>query len=122
MVIYKSIRQFYNSREWRTVAKTYAKSKNLLCERCLKKGLVVPYEEVHHKTRLTVQNINDPSIAFNFNNLECLCRNCHEAEHREDAKKRATLKKNYTGKELPERKRFIVDQTTGEITLLPEEE
>ena len=41
-------------------------------------------EEVHHKVRLTLGNINDENITVNFNNLELLCRNCHIDEHRDD--------------------------------------
>ena len=36
---------------------------------------------MHHKVRLTVDNIHDPMITLNFDNLELLCRECHAAEH-----------------------------------------
>ncbi len=52
-----------------------------LCERCLAKGLIVPGYIVHHKIHLTEDNYKDPSVAFNFNNLEYLCKTCHEQEH-----------------------------------------
>jgi 5-methylcytosine-specific restriction endonuclease McrA len=63
-------------------AKAYRISKGRLCERCYAKGLIVPGEEVHHKIRLTPENINDPAIALNWDNLELLCKNCHMEEHR----------------------------------------
>jgi 5-methylcytosine-specific restriction endonuclease McrA len=37
-------------------------------------------EEVHHIIELTPENINDPSIALNLDNLMCLCHNCHTRE------------------------------------------
>ena len=47
----------------------------------MKKGLIVPGDEVHHKIRLTPENITDPSIALNWDNLELLCKACHQEEH-----------------------------------------
>lgn len=52
-----------------------------LCEDCLKKGLTVPAEEVHHITFITPQNINDPKITLNHENLVALCRECHRKRH-----------------------------------------
>ena len=39
---------FYTTFEWKRCREAYAKSVGGLCERCLKKGLVVPGEIVHH--------------------------------------------------------------------------
>ena len=36
---------------------------------------------VHHKIELTEENYLDPMIAFNPENLEALCFNCHQKEH-----------------------------------------
>ena len=71
---------FYVSREWRTCRAGYAK-KQIFCERCAKRGLTVPGEQVHHKIRLTPENIKDPSVALNWENLELLCERCHKEEH-----------------------------------------
>ena len=73
--------EFYCSWAWIKCARAYKKSKGGLCERCWSKGLIIPAAEVHHKIRLTPENINDPNIALNWNNLECLCKNCHKEEH-----------------------------------------
>lgn len=121
-IIYKTRKQFYTGREWRRVSKEYAQSKNFLCERCLQKGLVVPYEEVHHKIRITKENINCPEITLNWKNLECLCKKCHEAEHEEDAKERYTKRSNYQEKHRGERRRYFVDNRTGKIILPPDPE
>ena len=47
----------------------------------MRKGLVVPAVEVHHITELTPDNINDPSVSLNLDNLVSLCRECHRARH-----------------------------------------
>ena len=73
---------FYASWAWIKCARGYRDSVGGLCERCWKKGLIVPGKEVHHKIRLTPENITDPNIALNWNNLELLCKNCHDEEHR----------------------------------------
>ena len=72
---------FYKSWPWIKCARAYKASKGGLCERCWSKGLIVTGEEVHHKKRLTPENLNDPAIALNWDNLELLCRNCHIEEH-----------------------------------------
>ena len=120
-IIYRTRRQFYTGRKWRSISREYARSKNYLCERCLKKGLVVPYEEVHHKIRLTLENINNPDIAFNWNNLECLCKKCHEAEYEQDAKQRYAYRKSFKKKHEHETQRYKVDQRTGKVVLMAEE-
>lgn len=79
---------FYTTFEWKRCREAYAKSVGGLCERCLKKGLVVPGEIVHHKVHLTPANIMDPHVTLNWNNLEMLCRACHAEEHQR-------LKKRY---------------------------
>lgn len=75
-------REFYRSWPWIKCQRAYRDSKGRLCERCLKKGLIVPGDEVHHKIRLTPENISDPEVALNFDNLELLCKDCHLEEHR----------------------------------------
>ena len=39
---------------------------------------------MHHKTHLTPDNIDDPSVALNFDNLELLCREHHMQEHNDE--------------------------------------
>lgn len=72
---------FYRSKAWRQCRESYLQYVNGRCERCLSKGLHVPATIVHHKIYLTEDNYNDPSIVFNFENLEALCRDCHNVEH-----------------------------------------
>jgi len=75
-------KQFYSSKTWQDCRNAYYKSKGGLCELCLAKGLYNPGVIVHHKTHLTPQNYNDPSIALDFNNLQLLCRDCHARQHK----------------------------------------
>lgn len=72
---------FYNSRAWRDCRKAYAKSRGGLCERCIERGVYKPGEIVHHKVYLTPDNINDPAVTLNWDNLELVCRDCHAQEH-----------------------------------------
>lgn len=36
---------------------------------------------VHHKNHIRVDNIYDPEVTINFENLELLCIDCHNKEH-----------------------------------------
>lgn len=72
---------FYRSKAWQRCRNAYAKSVGGLCERCLACGVYTPGEIVHHKREITVDNINNPSITLNWDNLELVCRDCHSVEH-----------------------------------------
>lgn len=74
-------KSFYSSRTWTDCRNAYAKSVGGLCERCLARGLYRPGVIVHHKCYISPDNINDPTVTLNFDNLELLCRDCHAAEH-----------------------------------------
>ena len=63
-----------------------------MCEECKKRGLIVPADEVHHKIKLTPENINRPEIALNWSNLVALCKDCHLKIHRK--KKRWSVDEN----------------------------
>ena len=72
----KVLHNFYKSPAWLEARSLKIMSVNGLCERCGQAGI-----EVHHKTRLTVQNYMDTSISLNQEKLELLCRQCHNSEH-----------------------------------------
>lgn len=71
----------YNTKAWQHCRDSYRRSVGGLCERCRKRGLIVPGEIVHHKIYIAPENINDPAITLNPDNLELLCRDCHAEEH-----------------------------------------
>lgn len=83
-------RSFYSSKAWQRTRAAFAKSKGNLCEICLAKGIYKPAEIVHHKTELTPENINDPLVTLNWDNLQCVCRDCHAQIH-DRAKRRYKL-------------------------------
>ena len=70
-------RKFYNSRAWEKCREGYKQSKFGICERCEDPGV-----EVHHKIYITPENINNPNITLNWDNLELLCMSCHNKEHK----------------------------------------
>lgn len=72
---------FYWSPTWRRVQADYMRRAHHLCERCKKKGLMVPARIVHHKDYLTKADLKNPEKLYSFKNLEALCLDCHNAEH-----------------------------------------
>lgn len=83
---------FYNSMAWKECRTAYRKKRGGLCERCLKKGVFSAGEIVHHKIKLTPQNVTDPTVTLNTDNLELLCRECHAEVHEQ---KRTGWRKNW---------------------------
>ena len=75
-------KEFYSSKAWKICREGYKRSVGCLCERCAKKGLIVPADVVHHKVYISPENIGDPAVTLNWKNLEALCWSCHEAEHK----------------------------------------
>lgn len=74
-------KQFYRSKHWIKCRNGYFKKVSGLCERCYSKGEYVPGVIVHHKIILTPNNIIDPTVSLNHDNLELLCLDCHNKEH-----------------------------------------
>lgn len=68
---------FYNSQLWKDTRAYILKRDKFLCVECGR-----PAEEVHHIKHLTPQNINDPNVTVNPDNLKSLCRECHFNEHK----------------------------------------
>lgn len=79
-------RKFYESQTWRDCQAAYMKKANHLCERCLAKGIHEPARIVHHRIHLTQENFGDPELMYGFDNLEALCIECHNTEHRRGRK------------------------------------
>lgn len=76
-------RSFYHSKPWEQARDFVIGRDRGMCQRCLREGRVNVGEIVHHKTPLTPQNIDDPSISLNPENLEYVCKECHEITHAE---------------------------------------
>lgn len=77
-------KRFYKSELWKSTRDYILKRDRYLCQRCKEQ----PATEVHHKVRLSPENINDPTISVNPENLVSLCGDCHKREHKEDRIKR----------------------------------
>ena len=76
-------RSFYKSQAWKRLRNDIMKRDGGICRDCWDRGMLTPAEEVHHIIPLTPDNISDPDIALNPENLVSLCRDCHKARHSE---------------------------------------
>ena len=74
-------KKFYSSKAWQDCRNEYMKRAHYLCENCLRKGIYKPAEIVHHKIELDPVTIERPEITMNFDNLEAVCRECHNIYH-----------------------------------------
>jgi 5-methylcytosine-specific restriction endonuclease McrA len=72
---------FYGSPQWKATRQAAKSRDAYLCVDCMRAGIITPAEEVHHIIELTPENINDPSISLNLDNLVSLCRECHQKRH-----------------------------------------
>lgn len=81
---------FYHTPAWELTRAAYIKYIGGYCERCRceveqgKRSLadMKPIKIVHHKKHLTPENINDPAVTLSFDNLEGLCDEHHNREHK----------------------------------------
>jgi len=90
---------FYRSTRWRDCRNAYFKKARGLCERCLAKGLIKQGEIVHHIIEMNTETIKNDKLAYDFDNLQLVCRDCH-AEIHEQKKKFSGRSKRYKVNEL----------------------
>ncbi|MBN2797303.1 MAG: HNH endonuclease [Clostridia bacterium] len=79
----KILHNFYKSAAWQVARQIKYQEQDGRCERCKRVG-----EEVHHKIRLTIDNVADTSVSLNQENLELLCKDCHNKEHNRFSKEK----------------------------------
>ncbi len=79
----KILHNFYKSAAWQVARQIKYQEQDGRCERCKRVG-----EEVHHKIRLTIDNVTDTSVSLNQENLELLCKDCHNKEHNRFSKEK----------------------------------
>lgn len=98
---------FYHSAAWQETRRAYIIHAGGYCERCRreveqgKRSLqdMQPIKIVHHKEYITPGNITDPKILLSFDNLEGLCEDHHNKEHK---KKAGRYHYDANGKIIPE--------------------
>jgi len=84
---------FYNSKAWKNIRKSVWIKQSCLCNRCKKPVYVagistyIPKEKrlkgiVHHKEYLNNSNVYNLDITLGIDNLEGLCIDCHNKEHK----------------------------------------
>lgn len=77
----RDLHDFYSSKEWQVLAKQTRKEQHNECQRCRRRGYYSPCDIVHH-----IKYVKEyPELALTADNLECLCKNCHEEEHKKKA-------------------------------------
>lgn len=82
--------RFYKSTAWKTTRAAYLSHVRGQCERCMrefhqgKRRLedINPAVIVHHKRYITPDNINDPRVTLSWENLEAICADHHNKEHK----------------------------------------
>lgn len=106
-------RKFYSSKQWQDCRNEYMTKKHHLCENCLRKGIYTPARYVHHIVELDPINIENPEVALNFDNLEAVCRACHDEYH--DNHGRWTKVNEAKRKKKRDSNRFFIDEN-GKVT------
>jgi 5-methylcytosine-specific restriction protein A len=65
-------KKFYKSKAWRKCRESYIPKVFGICEHCGDPGYILDHIE-----EITPENINDPEITLNHENLQYLCLACH---------------------------------------------
>lgn len=75
-------KSFYKSKAWERARQQAITRANGLCERCMAQGIYKPGYIVHHKKYITPENIGNNKITLDIDNLEYVCEECHNKEHK----------------------------------------
>lgn len=75
----KKTKKFYGTYAWKKKRKDIRKRDNNECQECKRNGKYSNAKEVHHKEHLEQR----PDLALDENNLEALCKSCHDKKHPE---------------------------------------
>lgn len=73
--------EVYRDPQWKIARRYVIARSNGLCEICMKSNKVKPGKEVDHIIELTHKNKHDWNIAYNPENLQYLCTDCHNHKH-----------------------------------------
>lgn len=80
--------KFYKSKAWRKCREEYITKVFGLCEWCGESGHIVDHIEP-----ITPDNINNPDITLNHDNLQYLCLDCH---NRKTFQKHSPLREGFS--------------------------
>ena len=69
----ESRQKFYSSKDWRAL-REYVLAMEPLCRKCKLEGYNIPAEVVDH----IIDIVDDPDKALDINNLQPLCKSCHD--------------------------------------------
>lgn len=76
------LQRFYGSKRWQDLRKVLITQRLGRCDRCGKDFSDDTSQLVaHHKEHLTNDNLKDPAVAVNPDNIEILCPRCHAYYH-----------------------------------------
>lgn len=72
-------KKFYASKAWKKTRKAYIDSLDNggMCKKCLEYGIYKHGYIVDHIIPIDINNIDNPEITLNWNNLQYLCIECH---------------------------------------------
>lgn len=75
-------RKIYDSARWKRL-RAWKFTCSPLCEVCLQKDIVTPAEDIHHI--VSFMSTDDPMkrkfLAYDYDNLQSLCKACHQGIH-----------------------------------------
>lgn len=84
--MFRNTQDFYRSKKWEKFRELCMQMRTneqgeIICADC-KKPIYKKYDCIaHHIEELTVENVNNPEIALNQNNIEFICFKCHNCRH-----------------------------------------
>lgn len=75
-------KEVYSSSKWKKLRKAKL-IQNPLCEKCLENGIITPAIDIHHIVSFVpvADRLRRLEIAFDFDNLMSLCKECHQKIH-----------------------------------------
>lgn len=100
MAKHPKLQAFYSSPKWVGFRRVLIMQRrkpdgSIVCEHCDKIIRIAKDIVGHHKTELTVDNVDDHSISLNPDNVELICFDCHNKEHKRFGYQEVAEKKVY---------------------------
>ena len=76
------IKKFYASKEWRQLRDILIVERKMTCQKCGKHFIDTSQLIGHHIIELNEDNVYNADISLNKDNIEVICYDCHNKEHR----------------------------------------